>query len=286
MATGSKRRRKKSGGSLGRVAEAAAKQGKGKAQFLKLDDGEVAVVRVLDTGDDFEDCYCHRVQMEREDGSSYYADVPCLDQDEKGLPCPGCKEDLRRSYKFWTNVIVRGDEDADEKEAQKDRIMIWSSGITIAKRLDKLDARHGLENRDIEVEREGSTMKNTKYEIEWATDENEPLTDEDLELAKQKYDLKRYSKIPEFDDFFVPPGQREGNDDDDPGEASLKRGSGFKARKRKGKSDDDDDEPKRTTTRRRKSSTSSKPALKGFGGKESSSKSSSTKTTVRRRRSR
>jgi len=269
-----KRNKRRSGG-LGRVAAAAAKQ-KGKAQWLKLDDGDVVTVRVLDTGEDFKDAYVHRTQMEREDGSTYYADVPCLDQDEKGIPCPGCKDDLDRRYKFWTNVIVREWEDEAGKVA--DTLMIWSGGITIAKKLDKMDARHGLINRDIEVEREGSTMKNTKYEIEWAQDANTPLSDEDKKLAEQKHDLTRYVKPPEFDEFYVPPGERNRGDDDS-GEKSLKRGSAFKRRKK----DDDDDDGERTTSTRRPKPSSPKPAgLKGFGNKGQST-GSAKKTTVRRR---
>lgn len=266
--------RRRSGG-LGRVSEAASRQ-KGKRKWLKLDDGDVVVVRVLDTGEDFKDAYVHRVQMERDDGSTYYADVPCLDQDEKGKPCPGCKDDIDRRYKFWCNVIVRDWEDEDTGKVS-DALMIWGSGITIAKRLDKLEARHGLANRDIEVERQGSTMKNTKYEIEWATDENVPLSDEDKKLAEDKSDLTRYVKPPEFDDFYTPPGERNKDDEDDVGEQSLKRNT-FKRRTAAAGE-------KKTATRKR--STSSKPAekpqgLKGFGPKKPDV-SPVKKTTVRRR---
>jgi len=271
------RKSREKGGTLGRVSEAAAKQ-KGKAEWLKLSDGDVVVLRVLDTGKDFKDAYVHRVPMENDEGKTYHADVPCLDQDETGTPCPGCKDDLDRRYKFWTNVIVRGDEDAKDKEEQKDRIMIWSGGITIAKRLDKLDARYGIGNRDIEVEREGSKMQDTKYEIEWADEEDVPLTVEDKKLAEKKHDLSRYTKAPEYDEFYVPVKERS-KDDDDPGEASVKRGSAFKRRQK------EEGEGRKTATRRSSSKKSSKPAgLSGFGKK--SSDSSAKKTTVRRRRSR
>jgi hypothetical protein len=267
------------------VSEAASKQ-KGKVPWLKLDDGDVVQLRVIDTGENFKDAYCHRTPMTREDGSEYYADVPCLDQDDKGTPCPGCADELDRRYKFWAHVIVRGDEDAEEKEAQKDRLMVWSSGITIAKRLDKLEARYGLANRDIEVEREGSTMKNTKYEIEWADDEDNPLTDEDKALAEKRFDLARYYTPPSFDDFYVSPGDRDKDDDDDPGEKSVARGSGFKRRTKE--KDDEEKGTRRTSSRKPKpSSGSKKPSgLSGFGGKAGSSSSKTTKTTVRRRRSR
>lgn len=267
MARGRKGR-PKSGG-LGKVADAASKQ-KGKAEWLKLDDGDVAVIRVLDTGKDFKDAYVHRVEMETDEGKTYYADVPCLDQDDTGTPCPGCKDDIDRRYKFWTNVIVRGD------DGEADKLMIWSGGITIAKRLDKMDARYGIGERDIEVEREGKKMNDTKYEIEWADEEDTPLSDDDKALAEKKHDLNRYAKPPEFDDFYVPVRERN-KDDDDVGDKSVKRGSAFKRRQ---KEDDDDAGERKTASRRRSSSKASKPAgLSGFGKSSSSSK----KTTVRRR---
>lgn len=268
------RRRK---GTLGRVAEAVKQAGKGKADFLKLEDGDIKYVRVLDVGEDFKDAFVHRVPMERDDGSTYHADVPCLDQDGDGTPCPGCKDDLDRRYKFWTNVILRGDPDADDKDDRKDRVVIWSSGITVAKRLDKLDARHGLGTRDLEVEREGSTMKNTKYEIEFADDEAVELTTADRKLTEKKYDLSRYYKPPAFDDFYTPPGERDGEDKGDVGDASLKRNA-FKRRRKK--EEDEDDRPRRRRSTR--SSSSAKEGLKGFGAKSAPKKNQ--KTNVRRRR--
>lgn len=268
-------------GTLGRVAAAAAAQ-KGKIQWVKWDDGDVIVLRVLDAGKDFKDAYVHRVPMEKDDGETFYADVPCLDQDNKGVPCPGCADEVDRRYKFWCNVIVRDWE--DESGETKDAIMVWSGGITVAKRLDKLDARFGgLDKRDIEVEREGKKMKDTKYEIEPATDENEPLSDEDKALGEKRHDLTRYTKPPEFDDFYVPISERE-KDDEDPGAKSTRRGSAFKRRQKN--EDEEDDGERRTSSRRRSSSSKAKPQLKSFGGSNKSSGSSSKSSNVRRRRSR
>jgi hypothetical protein len=271
-------------GTLGRVAAAAAKQ-KGKIQWASWDDGDVLVLRVLDAGENFQDAYVHRVKMDKDGGKDhYFADVPCLDQDDKGIPCPGCADELPRRYKFWTNVIVRDWEDDSGEE--KDTLMVWSGGITVAKRLDKLDARFGgLDKRDIEVEREGKGKNDTKYEVEPASDSNEPLSDDDKLLAKKSHDLARYTEPPSFDDFYVPPSERDRDDDDDDvGEQSKRRGSAFK---RRSKSDDDDgDDGARRTSTRRRSSKSSKPQLKSFGGEKSSGTSSKKNNTVRRRRSR
>lgn len=267
MATRRPKGKAKSGG-LGRVAQAANR--KGDRQWIKMSDGDVLYVRVLDTGDDWKDAYCHRVPMEKEDGSTYHSDVPCLDQDEKGLPCPGCKDDLPRRYKFWTNAIVRDHDDGSGKE--KDTLMIWSGGITIAKRLDKMEARYGLLNRDLEVERRGATKNDTRYEIEPATDENEPLSSEDKKLMERRHDLTRYSKAPAFEDFYKSPKERGDEDDEETGKASINRNA-FAARKRKKRADDDDDDEPAPRTRRRSSRM-----------KDDDDDDEPVKTSVRRRR--
>lgn len=268
---------------LGRVAKAAARGGK--AEWVKLEDGDEKVLRVLDTGKAFKDAEVHRVPFEGRDGDTIHIDVPCLDQDDDGTPCPGCKDDLQRRYKFWTNVIERGDEDAAEPEDREDKIKIFAGGITIARRLDKLDARHDLGSRDIIVSRTGKGKKNTRYEVEWFDEESTPLTAEDKKLAEKKHDIVRYSKPPEYDDFYKAPW--DDDDDDEDGEAPAKRGSGFSRRRKK---DEEEEGPRRTSARRRSSkssdSDSDTPKLKSFGSKSKSSGNSGSKTTVRRRRTR
>jgi hypothetical protein len=206
---------------LGKVQEAAARTGD--RVWVNIDDGESEVMRVLDTGEDFTDGYVHRVPMEREDGSTYHVDVMCLDQDEKGVPCPGCRDDLQRRYKFWCNVIWRNAPVEGTKQ-RKDQIAILTGGIRVAKKLDKMDAKHGLRNRDIEIEREG-VKKKTKYDLDWADDENNELSAEDKALEKKKYDFSFYTTVPDFDDFYKSPRDRGGDDDDDSdvGAASQKR---------------------------------------------------------------
>jgi hypothetical protein len=233
---------KRSGGSgLGHVQQRAkeidAKREGSKKNWLasKLKDGDSAVLRVLDTGTDFKDGYVHPVEMtiEDDDGKerTFTADVMCLDQNEQGEPCPGCRDDLDRRYKFWTNVIVRDWEDEDSGE-EKDTLMIWSGGIKLAKRLDKLNQRHDLRNRDILLEREGKKL-NTVWTADWAEEEDSPLSEEDIELAKDKVDLSRYVEIRDFDDFFKSNKELKGDDNEDVGEKSVRRGSGFGAKKGK-----------------------------------------------------
>jgi hypothetical protein len=206
----------KTSGGLGRVKQAVKRAAEKKEamshRWLRLEDGDSVVARVLDVGENFRDAYTHRTPMQGKNGT-YHADVPCLDQDEDGTPCPGCKKELRRSYKFWTNVLVRDWEDDEGKTA--DRIMIWSGGITIARRLNKMHERHGLHNRDIVIEREGSTKDDTKYDIDWADDSNTPLSEEDEVLAKNRHDIERYVKIPDYDDFFKSPRERGEDDEED-----------------------------------------------------------------------
>lgn len=256
MATGrrsSKRRASASGGGLGNVRK-AEEQNKRRAEarnkrWLKLDDGDVAVIRGF-PAEYFKDGYVHRVVMDHpsEKGKKIYPDVMCLDQDEKGTPCPGCKDELQRRYKFWYPVIVRDMEGDDGKE--KDAVAIWSGGITIAKLLNKKADKHKLHLRDLEVERSGSTKDNTEYSVEWDDEEDVPLTSAEKKLMEAVPDLSRYTKIKEYNDFYKL--DRDNDDDDDSGAASVKRGNPF-SKKKKADDAEDDDAPKarrRSSTRR------------------------------------
>jgi hypothetical protein len=245
-----------SSGGLGRVAQAAAKQ-KGDKLWVSIDDGDRAVLRVVDVDSDFKDVFVHRVPFERENGSVYHIDVPCLDQDEEGVPCPGCKDGIERRYKFYTNVIWRDYKDPDGGRAAKpkDVLAIYSGGITVAKALNKKHQRYGLQNRDIVVEREG-VKKNTKYDVDWADDENTPLTPADKKLIEGKFDFKRYIEPPDYDDFYTPPGERDNNSDGDPDyEESTRRQSPFKGERKTNRSSSGS----RTTARSKPSSGTDKP---------------------------
>lgn len=246
------KRKKATGGGLGHVAKAAqrAKERSRSKKWLRIDDGEIATLRILDRGEEFRDAYVHRVPFEREDEKTgkvytYHSDVPCLDQDEDGTPCPGCRDDLERRYKFWANCIVRDWKEEDDSEP-KDTLMILAGGIRLGQALDKKDARCPLDERDIEIEREG-VKKNTKYTVEWAEDsERAELSSADRKLAEGKHDLSRYSKPPEFDDFYKSPSERfkgdDSDDDTDRGSESVRRGSAF--RREKGSVKQNGDKPK------------------------------------------
>lgn len=224
---------------LGRVQAAKKlvdeKRGGGR-KWLSLDDGDTVIIRPLEQGEDFQDVFVHRVKFETDKGEIRHVDVPCLDQNNKGVPCPGCKEDIERRYKFYLNVIVRDYEDPELDDAEpEDTVMVWSGGITVAQRLDKLSAKNkGLMNLDLEVERDG-VKKKTKYTID--VESKGEMSDADKKLAEKKPDLTRYLTPPEFDEFFTPPWERDNDDDDAPKSKANPFG-----RKKRGASEDDEDD--------------------------------------------
>lgn len=280
----------RSGRSLGNVdtnIKRSAKRYK-TAGWVKIPDGESAVVRVIDVGKDFRDGFVHPVDFERKGGKTFTRDVMCLDQDDDGTPCPGCRDDLDRRYKFWCRVIEREapkENDSGKTIGYEDEVKILSSGKRLVGALNKKHKKRDLALRDIEIEREGKGW-DTDYSVEWVDEEDNPLTDEDLKLIEDSdVDLDRYTTIPDFDDFYELP-DRDGDDDDEkPGERA-KRGSPFAGRKsssRKVDDDDDngddDDRPRRRSSGRKPSGLAGIKAAKSAGG-------STGKSTRSRRRSR
>jgi hypothetical protein len=80
-----------------------------RADYFKLEGGQIAIVRFLEQGDEIAYYVTHRVPMP---GRPYPQDVPCLDQNDDGTPCPGCQSEHKgvraRSTKGLHNVIHRG----------------------------------------------------------------------------------------------------------------------------------------------------------------------------------
>jgi len=291
MAVSRRRSRSASGGgrSLGNVDENIKKSAKRfkTAGWVKIPDGESAIFRVIDVGKDFRDGFVHPVDFERKGGKSFTRDVMCLDQNDDGTPCPGCRDDLERRYKFWCRVIER--EAAKENDSGKvigyeDEVKILSSGKRLVGALNKKHKKRDLSLRDIEIEREG-TGWDTDYSVEWVDEEDNPLTDEDEKLIEEsEIDLDRYTTIPDFDDFYELP-KRDGEDEDeDVGERSKRRGSPFADRKKSRRSstsddngeDDEDERPRRRSSGRKPS------GLAGMRAKKTGS--SSTGRTIKRRR--
>lgn len=270
-----------SGRTLGNVDANLKKQAKKfkSTAWVKIPDGESAVVRVIDIGDDFRDGFVHPVDFERKGGKTFTRDVMCLDQDDDGTPCPGCRDDLDRRYKFWCRVIEREAEKLNESDkviGYEDQVKILSSGKRLVGALNKKHKKRDLSLRDIEIEREG-TGWDTDYSVEWVDEEDNPLTDEDLKLIESaEVDLDRYTTVPDFDDFYELPDQDD-KDDDDVGEKSKRRGSAFGEKKNRGRNirsardrddDDEDDEDERPARRTRRSSTRKPQGIAGVRAKK------------------
>ena len=266
-----------------------------KPDWVKMDDGESVVVRVIDVGSDFKDGFVHPVEFKGQSKKTFTRDVMCLDQDDDGTPCPGCRDDVERRYKFWTRVIEREAEienDAGKVTGYEDRVKILSGGKRLAGALNKKHKRRDLSKRDVEIEREG-TGWDTDYSVEWVDEKDVPLTKAEIKLVESSdIDLDKYASIPDFDDFYELP-DRDGtgdDDDDDVGERSRRRGSAFGSKStrssrasRNGDSDDDDEpRPRRRSSRKVKSSG----GLADIRAKKAAGGKSSSKPTIKRRRTR
>ena len=73
------------------------------ALYFRLQDGESTNVRFLEQDEDITWCWMHELPPEQ--GRSFGRQVPCLDQENTGVPCPGCERDLRRVFKGFINLI-------------------------------------------------------------------------------------------------------------------------------------------------------------------------------------
>jgi hypothetical protein len=187
-------------------ARKAASGGGGFRKWFKLADGESAVVRFLEQGEDVKWAWCHEVEVP---GKTWKMPVPCRDQDEHGEPtgdaCPGCEDAAKRKFQGWINVIWRDapkyKKDKDGKfmkngkdlvpDGNEDQVAAWQSGITVFEELDGKDVTYkGLMSRDFKVKRRGSGM-NTTYSIEPADPDGGPkeMSAKDKKLVEEKYDF-------------------------------------------------------------------------------------------------
>jgi hypothetical protein len=267
MAT-QRRRRSSGGGGSGGLGNVEANVKKSASRFkrpdwVKMDDGESVVVRLVDVGSEFRDGFVHQVEFEGgKSRKSFTRDVMCLDQDDDGTPCPGCRDDLERRYKFWCRVIEREAEilnDSDKVTGYEDKVKILSGGKRLATALNKKAKRRDISKRDVEIERDG-TGWDTDYSVEWVDEADVPLTKEEVKMIDaSEIDLERYAYTPEFDDFYELPGRDDDDDDDEKPGDRTRRGSAFGAKRSSrassnGDSDDDDDErPRRRRGRTVKS---------------------------------
>jgi hypothetical protein len=304
------------------------KRAAGRTSWVKVSDteDEPTIVRAYDVtppekdkdgnpvGEMFRIGYIHQVEFEIEVEDrkrkgkrktiTIRRDRWCLDQNEEGNPCPGCKDELDRRLKFWLPVIERDAPivtDAGKITGYKDRVALLSGGSRLLAVLNRIQKKKGLVNQDVELTKSGDGF-NVQYAGE-ALDRT-PLSADDKQLIKDfdaSKKLDRYTEVYDFEHFYDLPGEKDEDedDDDDPGEKSRRRGSAFGPRPGKGRSsaksrdadDDDDDDDDAPPLRRRRSGSARagtrKPGgLSGLGKKGDSSKSSAKSSSTRRRRPR
>jgi hypothetical protein len=207
---------------FGRIQKAAEKLAENSSEYqpvLKLrlpDSGDSATVRFLEQGDDVYSYWYHDFShVNPKEG--WKTKVPCLDQEDEGKPCPGCRDDMPRRFQGLINLIWRDaplyKRDEDNRVVKKngeyvvdsyeDQIAVWEAGIEVFKQLAKKDVSwNGLASRDAEVTREGLKL-NTKYYVEPADLDSGPtdISKEDEELVENKYDLEQVARFADADHF-------------------------------------------------------------------------------------
>jgi hypothetical protein len=208
-------------------AEVESRRGSGGpgALYFRLKAGEEVIVRFLEQDDDIFWCMMHEVPVE---GRSFGKNVPCLDQEKDGTPCPGCERDLDRRFKGFINLIwfdapvfKRDESGKMVKDRLNDpvitgtapQVAVWNSGIRLFEELDEINANYkGLTSRRFKVKRKGEGL-NTKYSI---TPEDidagpQPMTDEEQKLAANKFDLNTFTKPGSYQDFLKELGEGGGS---------------------------------------------------------------------------
>lgn len=191
--------------------------GGGGKLFFKLTDGDSAVVRFLEQGDDVKWAWVHELPPA---GNRPVGDkIPCRAYDDEGRftgeDCPGCEKQLKRTFQgainlIWRNapVFKRDENKRLVKEngavvvvGESDQIGVWVSGITVFDDLSETDSTYkGLCSRDFKITRRGSAL-NTKYSINPADPDGgpKPMSAADNTLALEKYDLISYVEAPSYD---------------------------------------------------------------------------------------
>ena len=203
--------------------EVEAKRGSGGpgALYFRLKGGEEAKVRFLEQDDDIMWCMMHEVPVENR---NWGKNVPCLDQEKDGTPCPGCERDMDRRFKGFINLIwfnapifKRDGENKIVKDRLNDpvvtgtkpQVAVWNSGIRLFEELDEVNTNYrGLMSRPFKVKRKGEGL-DTKYAIApWDVDEGaEPMSDEETKMAEGKYDLNQFTAPGTYDEFLKELGE-------------------------------------------------------------------------------
>jgi hypothetical protein len=215
-------------------AEVEARRGSGGpgALWFRLQAGEEAIGRFLEQDGDVVWAMVHEVPVE---GRSWGRDVPCLDQEKDGTPCPGCEADLPRKFKGYINVIwdnapvfhrdeqgklVKDKQNNPVITGHKPQVAVWSSGIRLFDNLGEInDSYKGLRSRRFRIKRKGEGLSTT-YVINPEDPDSgpQPFSKEETKLEEDKYDLSDFVKPPSYEDFMndlngLPRGTPQSNED-------------------------------------------------------------------------
>jgi hypothetical protein len=176
--------------------------------FRLPNDGDSAVVRFLEQGDDFHWAYVH--QMPPRQGQRFGDWEVSLDQNADGTPCPLVDFQLKRAMRgyhmvIWRNAPVyqkdpgtgRLVKDATGRYNQvgtADQLALWQTSKSVEETLlDKDVTYKGLMSRDFRVTRRGEQLATT-YNIDPSDPDAGPvpMSAADRELAATKPDMKTF----------------------------------------------------------------------------------------------
>ena len=117
----------------------------GKSTYLKLEDGQSAVVRII-SPDDFVAVYEHTIKI-----AGNWKTITCLGKQT----CPLCHINERASYKVYIPLLDRTD----------DKVKIFKASREFIKALIALEEEYGdITKRNLKITRDGKGL-NTKYHI-------------------------------------------------------------------------------------------------------------------------
>lgn len=177
-------------------------------KYFRISDGESAIVRFLEEGEDVSSVWTHKTLPSGKFKYGRY--VPCRNQDpETGEPngedCPGCedenKEVRKKRFRGYINVLWydapvffvddEGKTNYNKVVGNENQVAIWETGIEVFEDLGILDEDwKGLTSRPFKVRRRGEKL-DTKYSISPADPDGgaKELTNGEKELIAEKYDL-------------------------------------------------------------------------------------------------
>ena len=185
------------------------------ALYFRLQDGEETKVRFLEQDEDITWCWMHEIPVE---GRQWGRQVPCLDQNREGDPCPGCEAGLDRKFRGFINLIwddapvfkrdgegriVRDQANDPIVLGTKPQVAVWSSGIRLFEELDEIDSNFkGLRSRRFKVKRKRKKL-DTKYVIVPEDIDAGPqdFSADESALEKEKFDLNQFITPPNYEEW-------------------------------------------------------------------------------------